>query len=89
MSVNIYQSWHYIPNGETISIAECRQLTPVNQYLWGDVWHHLYKRNDGKLFIYSEWYSCTKAVEGCFVQYCNIWDKPNQINNNGKKTAIA
>lgn len=54
MSVNIYQSWHYIPNGETISITECRQLTPVNQYLWGDVWHHLYKRGDGKLFIYSD-----------------------------------
>jgi hypothetical protein len=68
----IYQDWHYVVGGETISIAECRKLKPVNTYLWGDVFYHLYERSDGKRFIYSEWYSCNVASEGCFVQHCYI-----------------
>lgn len=88
MPTNIYQFWQYIPNGEVISITECRQLTPVDKYLWGDVWHHLYKTSGGKLFIYSDWHSCQQAREGCFVQYCNIWDRFNQLNSNGRKTAL-
>jgi hypothetical protein len=28
--VNIYQQWHYVRGGETMSIAECRKLSPVN-----------------------------------------------------------
>lgn len=68
----VYRQWHYVVGGEKISIAECRKLEPVDTYLWGDVFYHLYQREDGKQFIYSEWYSCTQASEGCFVQYCYI-----------------
>lgn len=69
---NIRKQWHYILGGESISIDDCIKLKPIDQYLWGDVWYHLYQRQDGKLFIYSEWYSCNAALEGCFVEYCCI-----------------
>jgi hypothetical protein len=71
--MEIYQEWHVVRGGETMSIKECRKLSPVDQYVWGDTFHYLYRRDDdGKLFMYSECYSCQKAREGCFVQYCYI-----------------
>lgn len=84
MSVQIRGQWQYVENGETLSIEECRKLKPVDTYLWGDVFYHLYQReSDGKLFIYSEWYSCERASEGYFQRYCNLSDKPavvSQVN---------
>lgn len=70
--VKVYRNWHYVVGGETMTIADCRKLKPVDTYLWGDVFYHLYQREDGKQFIYSEWYDCKVACEGCFVQYCCI-----------------
>lgn len=67
---DIFRQWHYVKGGETISITECRKLKYIDSKLWGDVFHHIYEDEKGKLFCYSEWYSCTVAVEGCWVSYC-------------------
>jgi hypothetical protein len=44
--MEIYQEWHYVRGGETMSINECRKLSPVDQYVWGDIGDKLRKRRN-------------------------------------------
>lgn len=67
----VYKEWHYVRGGKKIPIRECRKMKYVDTKFWGDVFHHIYE-DEGRLFCYSEWYSCTMASEGCWVSYCYL-----------------
>jgi hypothetical protein len=71
MKGDVYGDWYYIPNGERISWQECMELTFLKTYLWGDVFHHMYEREeDRKLFVRSEMTGLCK--EGVWIKYCYL-----------------
>lgn len=56
--------FEFVKDGESANANQLHQMRYLKVYLWGDVFYHLYEREDGKIFAQSEWMGNTTGFEG-------------------------
>lgn len=66
MATKLY-TFQFIQGGERATHKELQKMQYQDTYLWGDVFYHLYKREDGKIFAQSEWLGNTTGREGYWI----------------------